>query len=82
MGRECCAFLNPSAGLPPTRCVGESAVTSSGCAASSRFSSFISASYSASVISGRVENVVQMLVAAKFFAQLFDLVRGVPLGHS
>ena len=33
-------FDETSRGLPPTRCVGESGVTSSGCSASSFFSSF------------------------------------------
>ena len=41
-----------STGRPPTRCVGESGVTSSGCSASRRCSSRISASNSASESSG------------------------------
>jgi len=52
MGDECCTFTKPSRGLPPTRCVGESGVTSSGCSASSAFSSLTRRSYSASEISG------------------------------
>ena len=40
----------------------------------------ISASYSASVISRLVENVVQMLVAAKLFAELLDFARGSFIG--
>jgi hypothetical protein len=43
---------NSRDGAPPTRWVGESTVTSSGCSASSRSSSRMSLSYSASVIVG------------------------------
>ena len=52
MGTRCTKAAKPSLGLSPTRCVGLSGVTSSGCAASSSRSSRSSRSYSASAISG------------------------------
>jgi hypothetical protein len=52
MGRECGTLANPSFGLPPTRCVGEAGVIHSGWRASISRSSRMSASNSASEISG------------------------------
>ena len=71
MGREWRTFLKPSAGLPPTRWVGESGVSSSGCAASMPLQLVHQR-----VVVGvgdlrRVENVVEVLVAAQFGAQFF-----------
>jgi hypothetical protein len=77
MGRECCAFLKPSAGLPPTRCVGESGVTVLD--APPRALQLVHQRVVLGVADlGRVENVVEMLVAAQFRAQLFDLFCRVP----
>ena len=53
IGARCATVAKASAICPATRCVGESAVTSSGCRDSSSRSSRTSASYSASVASGR-----------------------------
>ena len=52
IGCRCVTGSNRSSGLAPTRWVGESGVTSSGCSASIARSSFSSASYSSSPISG------------------------------
>ena len=56
----------------PTRCVGLSGVTSSGCCASSCLSSAISRSYSRSLISGPGLDVILAVVVADFLAQLLD----------
>ena len=69
--------MKPSRGLPPTRWVGESAVSSSGCWASRAWSRRRSASYSASVISGVVQDVILVFVVTEFFAELLDLDRGI-----
>jgi hypothetical protein len=52
IGRRCWTLPNASSGAAPTRCVGESGETSSGNFVSSASSSFISASYSASLTVG------------------------------
>ncbi len=52
IGWGCRTEANCDEGGAPTRCVGESGVTSSGCSASSCWSSRISASYSESAIDG------------------------------
>ena len=52
MGRRCRTGWNSPEGAAPTVCVGESAVTSDGSAASSSRSSRTKRSYSASGISG------------------------------
>jgi hypothetical protein len=49
---RCVTLVNLSSAAPPTRCVGESGVTSFGFSPSSFSSSFISLSYVASLISG------------------------------
>ncbi len=51
-GTRCSTTPNVSTGAPPTRCVGESGVISSGCRASISRSSTMSLSNSASEISG------------------------------
>ena len=51
-GTGCSTTPKASMGAAPTRCVGDSGVISSGCSSSSLLSSAISASYSASEISG------------------------------
>ena len=58
----------------PTRWVGESGLTSSGCARSSSSSSRNSASYSASRDLGRVEHVVEPVVLLDLGAEALDLV--------
>ncbi len=68
MRREWGTFSKPSAGLPPTRCVGESAVRSSGCSASSAFRRFIKRVVLRVGEHGRVEHVVQVFVVAELVA--------------
>jgi len=52
IGSSCRTCSRPSSGAPPTRCVGESGVRSSGNSSSRAFSSPNSRSYSASLTSG------------------------------
>ena len=70
MGRECATFLKPSAGLPPTRWVGESGVSKLGV----RGFDGLELVHQRVVLGvgdlGRVEDVIQVLVAAQFGAQL------------
>ncbi len=81
MGEECGTLTNPSRGLPPTRCVGESGVMSEGCSALQilqllhQLVEFRVADF------GIVENVVEVLVVANLFAQSFDLLFDVFRGR-
>ena len=61
-------------GVDPTRCVGESGVTSSGCSASSARRRSNNASYSPSRYFGIVEDVVAVVVVVDRVAQRCDLV--------
>ena len=70
MGELCGTLTKPSRGLPPTRCVGESGVASSGCCVFQ----LLQLAHQRVVFGvgdfRLVENVVQMLVAAQLFAEL------------
>ena len=70
---ECRRVSKPLRGAPPTRCVGESGVISSGCADSSCLSSSIIRSNLTSEISGSSLHEIEIFVPAKFIAQFFDL---------
>ena len=85
MGELCSTLTKPSRGLPPTRCVGESGVASSGCSASSSCKPAHQRVVFGVGDFGLVENVVEMLVAAKLFAELLDFARGIfhrPLNYN
>ncbi len=70
MGRECRTFLNPSAGLPPTRCVGESGVSKFGMLGFEPLQ-FIHQRVVLGVADlGRVHHVIEVLVTPQLRAQL------------
>ena len=74
IGDECATLTKPSRGLPPTRWVGESSVTNSGCAASSALQL-----PHHHVVLGvrdfrRVQHVIKILVMRNFLAQRFDFL--------
>ena len=81
MGELCGTLTKPSRGLPPTRWVGESGVTSSGW---SRFE-FLKPPHQRVVFGvadlGLVEDVVQVLVTMQLIAQLVDFLCHGPGAH-
>ncbi len=62
-------FAKPGMGAPPTRCVGLSGVSSSGCFFSRSVSSWSSLSKSRSEISVRGFDVVQVVVVVELFTE-------------
>jgi len=73
MGRECGVLTKPSRGLPPTRWVGESEL---GMLGFERLQAIRQRVVLRVGQFGRVEDVVQVLVAANLFAQRVDLLAG------
>ena len=76
MGREWATLWKPSAGLPPTRWVGESGVMRSGCSASRALRRFMQGVVLGVGEHGGVEDVVEVLVVAELVAQGGDLLGG------
>ena len=71
--RSARTLTNPSRGLPPTRCVGESGVISSGCLGLELLQLLHQAVEFGVADLGIVEHVVAVLVMADLVAQLVDL---------
>ena len=73
-------MTKPSRGLPPTRCVGESGVISSGCFGFQRLQLVHQAIEFGVADFGIVENVVAVLVIADLVAHSFQLLLEIFLG--
>ena len=73
MGEECGTLTNPSRGLPPTRCVGESGVTSDGMLGFQILQLLHQLVEIGVADFGIVEDVVEILVVANLLAQSLDL---------
>ena len=81
MGEECRTLTNPSRGLPPTRCVGESGVISDGCSALQILQLLHQLVEFRVADLGIVENVIEIFVVADLLAQRFDLLFDVFRGR-
>ena len=73
MGEECATLTKPSRGLPPTRCVGESGVISSGCSRLELLQ-LVHQLVEFGVADFRiVEHVIAVLVMANLVSEIFKL---------